>query len=660
MGKNSRVGIYLCDCDGKLSEAIDFSTVKTTIQTTADFEYIRFSHVLCDKLEQEKLAREIETYTLNCLLIAGCKDPCTTRQFMQVATEKGIERYRIEFIDLSLAGFDKKNATEEAVAMIKNALSNVQLREEVELAEFTVSPDVLVIGCGRDGVAAALAIAEKQPVLMIGQGIVCEEALASVSRNPRIKVMKDAELTGLDGFAGNFSARISENGKAVDQNFGAIVVALEAQPVFDKNRYGGAGLTDRVLTLSQFLKRGGDYSGQKVSFVLGKADTESLVSTATVLKEAITLKEKGASEVNIFYDDMKVSADQLEQDYEKARKIGVNFLKYAGDLEILSTVVAATVQYREPFLPELDAARVSSDYLVLAEDFVPAPATEQLAEILMVNLGPDGFFQDDNVHFLPIKSNREGIYFAGSCHGPIYGVELAREVEAIAAETGRFASGKITVPCLQPRVEVEKCAVCLTCYRTCPHKAIEIVHDESFNNMYHSAAQMNALACRRCGNCASECPAKAIQLPLYTDQDILTKIGKPSRIVAYACENSGALAAEFAQSLDPDLQRDLQLITVPCSGKIDVLYLLKALERGADGVLLLGCHKDNCKYVWGNERAEKRKEKVRSMLEAVGLEGDRVEFVHVAANQGNQFNVAVKAMAEKIRQLGANAGKVVK
>ncbi|MDH7576347.1 MAG: hydrogenase iron-sulfur subunit [Bacillota bacterium] len=657
--KHIRVGIYLCDCDGRISEKIDLNKVKTVIQSEADFEYIRVTNVLCGKVEQERLAQEIDKYSLNRLLIAGCTDPFITRQFLQVAEENGLIRYYVDFVDLSAVGEGKHDATEAAILAINNVLANMQLRGDIGLEELQVLPEVLVVGCGNDGATAALAIAQNQPVVMIDQEFETS-GVALVSGNPKITVKTGAKLVGLEGFPGNFTVRILENGKISKQNFGAIVLALDAQPVFDKNKYGGVAPGEKILLLSQFTNAKKDYLGQKITFILGKADLDSLLSYAAVLKEAISLKEKGAADVTVFYDDMKVSADYLEQYYEKARAVGVNFLKYGGDLEIYTTVVAATVQYREPFLPQGFPVKVTSDYLVLAEDYVPAPVTQELAETLEVRLGPGGFFQDDNVHFLPIKSNREGIYFVGSCHGPIHGIDLAREVEAVAAEVSRFAHGTLKVPALQPRVEAEKCAVCLTCYRTCPHKAIEIVHDESLNNMYYSAARMHPLACRRCGTCAAECPGKAIQLPFYSDQEILLEVTKPPKLIAYACENSGALAAEFAQQLESQVQNDLQIVRVPCSGKIDVIYILKALERGADGVILLVCHRDNCKYVWGNERAEKRKEQVRKLLNDIGLEGDRVEIVHVAANQGNQFNTAVKAMAEKVRQFGTNPGKVVK
>ena len=235
------------------------------------------------------------------------------------------------------------------------------------------------------------------------------------------------KVVGLEGFPGQFLVRFLDNGKHVKQSFGAIIVALDAQPCFNQDKYQ-LRLGERILSLSQFINDDKDYSGQKVTFLLGQADEDSLLSHAAVLKNALMLKEKGA-DVNILYEDMKVSADQLEQDYEAARARGVNFLKYNGDLQVHLTAVAVTVRYWEPFLPQIEQIRLVSDYLVLAEDYLPDSGTADLATALDVRTGPDGFFQKDNVHFLPIMSNREGIYFVGSRHGPIHGIEPKKKLK---------------------------------------------------------------------------------------------------------------------------------------------------------------------------------------------------------------------------------------
>jgi quinone-modifying oxidoreductase subunit QmoB len=537
-------------------------------------------------------------------------------------------------------------------------LLQMQARSAVIYEELDVLPEVLVIGCGTEGAAVALAVSENQPVTVIDHDTP-HDSLSLLKGKSNITVKTGVKVVGLEGFPGQFIVRFLENGKHAKKSFGAIIVALEAQPRFDTKKYNGLELGERILSLSQFSKKENDYSGQKVTFILGQADQDSLISYKNALSMAIALQEKEA-DVSILYDDMKVSADQLEQDYELARARGVNFLKYKGDLQFIKTDVAATVRYWEPFLPQSEQIRLISDYLVLAEDYIPHPDTADLADALDVRTGPDGFFQEDNVHFLPIMSNREGIYFIGNCHGPIYSAELEKEVETVKAEVGRFATGKISVAALQPQVTAEQCAVCLTCYRCCPHHAIEIIHDESLNNMYHSAARMNPLACRRCGICAAECPGKAIQLPYYTDKEILQQLSKPPKIVAYACENSGTLAAELANKMEPELNAIIQIVPVPCSGKIDALYLLKALEQGADGVLIIACQKENCKFIRGNVRADQRKELVRKRLEEIGMEGDRIEIVHVAANQGHQFNESIRSMVARINQLGTYPGKVIR
>lgn len=118
--KNVRLGIYLCDCDGKISQKYDLNKVKTVIQSGADFEYIRLTGTICGKLEQEKLAKEIEKYSLNRLLIVGCIDPFIMRQLIAIAEKSGVSRYEVECVDLDQICTEQ--TTEAAVAAINRLL----------------------------------------------------------------------------------------------------------------------------------------------------------------------------------------------------------------------------------------------------------------------------------------------------------------------------------------------------------------------------------------------------------------------------------------------------------------------------------------------------------------------------------------------------------
>jgi coenzyme F420-reducing hydrogenase delta subunit len=132
------------------------------------------------------------------------------------------------------------------------------------------------------------------------------------------------------------------------------------------------------------------------------------------------------------------------------------------------------------------------------------------------------------------------------------------------------------------------------------------------------------------------------------------------KIVAFCCERSGALAAEMAKSLKSKLPGNLELVAVPCSGRIETLYLLKALEGGADAVVVFACYEENCRYLQGNLRLKSRIGYARAIMGKIGLEPERLELVHLATNSGVKF---AEFLARKVDQLGAmgpNPGKTAK
>ena len=93
---------------------------------------------------------------------------------------------------------------------------------------------------------------------------------------------------------------------------------------------------------------------------------------------------------------------------------------------------------------------------------------------------------------------------------------------------------------------------------------------------------------------------------------------------------------------------------VPCTGRIDILHLLQAFEVGADTVFVSGCHEGDCHYVAGNYYARKRVERVKEILQKVGLEPERVEMFHVSASEGPKFAAVAQEMTERAYKLGPN------
>ena len=98
----------------------------------------------------------------------------------------------------------------------------------------------------------------------------------------------------------------------------------------------------------------------------------------------------------------------------------------------------------------------------------------------------------------------------------------------------------------------------------------------------------------------------------------------------------------------------VKIIHVPCSGKVDVLHLMRAIQKGADGAYIVGCLEGSCHFNEGNYRARERVEYVRSLLEEVGIEGDRVRMYNLTSGEGPTFAAYAKEMTDHIRALGPN------
>ncbi len=97
---------------------------------------------------------------------------------------------------------------------------------------------------------------------------------------------------------------------------------------------------------------------------------------------------------------------------------------------------------------------------------------------------------------------------------------------------------------------------------------------------------------------------------------------------------------------------NIKIINVPCTGRVDILHLLKAIEDGADGVYVAGCLEGDCHYLTGNLKAKRRVAYVKKVLEDIGLEPERTEMYNLSAAQGSRFAEIAREFTERIRELG--------
>jgi coenzyme F420-reducing hydrogenase delta subunit len=98
----------------------------------------------------------------------------------------------------------------------------------------------------------------------------------------------------------------------------------------------------------------------------------------------------------------------------------------------------------------------------------------------------------------------------------------------------------------------------------------------------------------------------------------------------------------------------IRIIRVPCTGKVDVLHILKSFEKGADGVYVVGCLEGDCRFERGNLRARKRVQQARDLLDKIGIGGERVQMYNLSSSEGPRFAEIAVEMTNKIKELGPN------
>jgi len=131
------------------------------------------------------------------------------------------------------------------------------------------------------------------------------------------------------------------------------------------------------------------------------------------------------------------------------------------------------------------------------------------------------------------------------------------------------------------------------------------------------------------------------------------------KIVGFLCNWCSYRGADMAGTARIKSAPNVRIVRVMCSGRVDPVFVLKAFEQGADGVLILGCHPGDCHYAEGNYKTARRVPLLKKMLEQLGIEDGRVRLDWVSAAEGNRFASIVNEMTEKVRELGpfrANGG----
>lgn len=492
-------------------------------------------------------------------------------------------------------------------------------------------------------------------VLVVGRGSLAEDA-AKLLTVEGYEVLSAAPhrdmgspypiLEEVHGFVGDYQVVLRTGSQRSIERVGTVVAADVAR-LLPKFQEYGLSASERVLALSHFEAlivedrplppaRGAWFHA---AFLCGLEGGSDPASFSRVFDAIERLRSKKQVQTYVFTRNVKVAAHGLERRYQEARDTGTLFFKFDGpgpDFEVGPD--GPVLVFTDPLLGlEMELA---ADILVVDEQYYP-PALEQLLDTIPSAAAMKPFLQPESTRFPGVTTPKAGIFAVGPARGNFTAEAAAGDLCALPTYMRNDVRGQLADRMAgPPEIDQAKCTICLTCVRLCPHGAMS----------FRKRAEADPLSCMRCGICAVECPEKAIRLAPsqgmpsvdeYLSARVSTTVD--SRIVAFLCSRS---AAQALKMIGQSLLANVDPIVVPCAGSVDVEHILTALQVGAAGVLVAGCHPGNCASIYGTVLAGERAARATHMLGEAGLDPNRVLFTTVAGNAPIDLVRAVERLHE--------------
>ncbi len=457
-----------------------------------------------------------------------------------------------------------------------------------------------------------------------------------------IEILTFTKVLNCQGCVGQFDILFQTAGEKFHRSASIIIIAedYEKKPnfaLYDLDPSGTVWSLSQInesMSGQQHLERRPP-QGSKVAFLTGLSIDSNAIIQETVMRTALQFQSDLGLQSYIFTGNLKVSANGLETLSRDLKKAGAMIIKFTNSRPQIRQT--GNGSFGIDYLDEVTNQyfKLVPDILVVDETICPSRYLHHLSDVFDLDTDQTGFLQTENVHRLPVYTNRKGILAVGPSKAVQHLADLMIDADGAALTAIELLADSIPKARYRAEIDTGLCARCLTCFRLCPHHAIS----------FGKKLSVKLEACEGCGLCAAECPTTAIRQQTLRDDVImqvrmsLSKKTDPKvpSIVAFCCSRSAARSAELAHCMGHELPQGLSIVEVPCASCISMEYILAAFANGAEGALVLTCHEGNCYSEKGTIFARNRAKQVLAFLEHTKSSGERIKAHSLASNMGIAF-----------------------
>ncbi|MBU0684961.1 MAG: hydrogenase iron-sulfur subunit [Candidatus Thermoplasmatota archaeon] len=363
------------------------------------------------------------------------------------------------------------------------------------------------------------------------------------------------------------------------------------------------------------------------------------------IKQSVILRKTFPyMQVYVYYIDIRAAGRGFEEFYVRSMEdYGVKYI-HGKVSDIQKGTNGIMVRAEDVTLGEI--IENEFDMVVLCTAMMPSKGTAELAKLMKVPLGEDGFVSEKHPKLDPVSTHRSGIFAAGVVLGPKDVRDSVIDGRSTAGQVVEFlGTGKMLVDPVKAIVaDGMKCTKWKACEAICPAKAIQV--DE--------VPRVDTFACIGCGACVSECPERVFELAHYTDSQVdsemsgLLDAASPDlRIVGFFGDTLAYVAADSAGTARLEYPPSIRMMRVPSAARMGRREILRAFAYGADGVILSDEEGGEIAHI-----VEERLKGLASELDALGIGKDRVTFVPMLLPIYKVLPKHIDNFDKKIRQLG--------